>query len=198
MSRRSALLALVVACALPVGGAHAQDARTQNIASAIVQEDQGRAFDFAWDLSRQRGGEIDHRNRAEAQASCTGCQATAIAFQVVLAWDWPNPVVPRNEAVAINENCTGCLAAAHARQFVRVLEAPVRFTRRGRAELADVRNDLRALEAQNLPVDQLYAAVERAESRVRHVLNHQLVLKADPDQEPEVLDRGLRQAGDVG
>ena len=199
MSRlRLSLVLFVLACVLPVGSAQAADTRHENVAAAIVGEDQGRAFDYSWDLARQRGGTVDHLNRAEARASCTGCEATAIAFQIVLAWGRPNPVVPQNLAVAVNENCTGCVAAAHARQFVRVLDAPSRLTGAGRSELADVRNELRALEQQDLPPDQLYTAVEEQEARVKDVLDHELVLKADPDEEPEVLDQELQQRVDVG
>ena len=196
LRRKSLPALLVLACVLPAGSAQA--ASTENVAEAVVAQDQTKAFDFAWDVDRQRGGVVDHLNRAEARASCTGCEATAIAFQVVLAWGSPNPVVPQNVAVAVNQNCTGCVAAAHARQFVRVLDAPSRFTGAGRAELADVRRDLRALEARNLPPGQLFAAVEKQESRVKDVLDHELVLRADPDEEPEVLDRELHQRVDVG
>jgi hypothetical protein len=197
LSRNIGLLALLVlACVLPAGSAQA--ASTENVAEAIVTQDQAQAFDFAWDIDRQRGGSVDHINRAEARASCTGCEATAVAFQIVLAWGSPNPVVPQNLAVAVNENCTGCVAAAHARQFVRVLDAPSRLTGAGRGELADVRNELRALEQQDLPPDQLYSAVEEQESRVKDVLDHELVLKSDRDEEPEVLDQELQQQVDVG
>jgi hypothetical protein len=194
--RLSLVTLLVLVCALPAG--RAQAAVADNVAQAVVTQDQAKAFDFAWDIDRQRGGAVDQINRAEARASCTGCEATAIAFQIVLAWGSPNPVIPQNVAVAVNENCTGCVAAAHARQFVRVLDAPSRFTGAGRAELADVRHDLRALEQQDLPPGPLYAAVEEQESRVKEVLDHELVLKADPDEEPEVLDQELQQRGDVG
>jgi hypothetical protein len=196
LRRKSLPALLVLACVLPTGSAQA--ASTENVAEAVVTQDQTSAFDFAWDIDRQRGGVVDHLNRAEARASCTGCEATAIAFQIVLAWGSPNPVVPQNLAVAVNENCTGCVAAAHARQFVRVLDRPSRFTGAGRAELADVRRDLRALEAQDLPPGQLYAAVEEQESRVKDVLDHELVVRADPDEEPEVLDEELQQRVDVG
>ena len=199
MSPRPRLFAtalLVLACALPAGSAQAAVSQ-ENVAYAEVTEDNGRAFDFAWDLDRQRGGAVEHLNRAEAHASCTGCESTAVAFQIVLAWGRPNPVVPKNVALAVNENCTGCVAAAHARQFVRVLDAPSRLTGAGRAELAQIRHALRGLEQQDLPPDQLYAAVEAQEERVKDVLDSELVLKANPDEEPDVLDQELRQRVDV-
>jgi len=197
MKRLVLPLLIVLSCALPTGGAQAAVSR-DNFARATVEQDGGTAFDFAWDISRQRGGELDNVNRADARASCVDCDATAIAFQILLAWGSPNPVVPQNLAVAINNECTSCVATAHARQFVRVLDGPVRITGEGRAVLTDVRHDLRALEAQELPVDRLYQALERQESRVKDVLNHELVRKSDPAEEPEVLDRDLLQDGDVG
>ena len=72
-----------VACVLPVGSAQA--AQTDNVATAIIEQDDGRAFDLAWDVSRQRGGDVvDHLNSATARARCLRCRATAIAFQIVL------------------------------------------------------------------------------------------------------------------
>ena len=199
LSRTLRLLPLLVlACVLPAGSAQAADTRHENVAYAAVAQDEARAFDFAWDTDRQRGGTVDHVNRAEARASCTGCKATAIAFQIVVAWGSPNPVVPQNLAVAINENCTGCVAVAQARQFIRVLDGPTRLTGAGRAELADVRRDLRALEQQDLPPAELAQAVEEQEDRVLDVLEHDLVSKADPGEEPDVLERELLETSDVG
>jgi hypothetical protein len=116
----------------------------------------------------------------------------------VLAWGRPNPVVPVNEAVAINLDCTRCVVVAEARQFVRVVDAPVRFTGAGRAELADVRDDLRALARQDLPVGDLHAAVEQQEARVLDVLRNDLVLKSDSDTEADVVKAQFRQDADHG
>ena len=59
-------------------------------------------------------------------------------------------MTPHNRAVAVNDACTRCVVVAEARQFVRVVDEPVKFTDAGRAVLADVRAQLRALEAQDL------------------------------------------------
>jgi putative peptide zinc metalloprotease protein len=195
-ARRIALLVLLtLVCALPAGGAQAA-APSENVATAIVEQDGGRAFDLAWDVVKQRGGVVDHRNAAHAAARCTGCRATAVAFQIVIAWD-AETVAPRNEAVALNHQCTQCVVAAEAVQFVRVVDAPVKLTGAGRAELADVRQDLHALEAQDLPFDQLHQAVEQQESRVRDVLDTELVLKSDPGSEADVLDRWVAQDAEL-
>jgi hypothetical protein len=197
VARRLALLAaLVLTCALPVGSAQAMPSR-DNIATAVIEQDDGHAFEFAWDLSKQRGGVVDHLNAANAGARCVRCGATAIAFQVVIA-SGARVVTPVNRAVAITDHCTECVVAAEARQFVRVVDRPVRLTGEGRATLADVRDDLRALEDRDLTLAAIHAAVEQQEARVLDVLNHELVLKSDPDTEPDVLEKRLFQAADQG
>ena len=195
---RSSLLLLlaILACALPAGSAQA--AHRENIAQATIEQDGGRAFDFAWDISHQRGGVVDHANKAHAAARCTDCEATAIAFQIVLVSGAPSTVAPTNEAVALNLECTRCEAVAEARQFVRVLDAPARLTGAGRRELRGVRADLGALEAADLPIDQLHQAVEQQEARVREVLNTELVLRSHPSKEADTLDAQLAQDADQG
>ena len=94
-SSAAALLA-ILACALPAGSAQA--AHRENVAQATIEQDGGRAFDFAWDISHQRGGVVDHANKAHAAARCTDCEATAIAFQIVLVSERPSTVAPTNEA----------------------------------------------------------------------------------------------------
>ena len=199
LRRIAAVVLLILGCALFPGSAQAQPAgHHDNIAEATTETDATKVSDFAWDISKQRGGEIDHHNAAEAAARCTDCGATAIAFQIVLAWGRPNPVVPRNEAVAINLECTRCVVAAEARQFVRVLDAPVKFTGAGRAELANVREHLRALAGQDLPVTELHAAVEHEEQRVLDVLRDDLVLRSDGETEADVVKARFRQDTDHG
>jgi putative peptide zinc metalloprotease protein len=196
--RSAMLLVVVLACVLPLGSAQAAPG-TENVATAIAEQDESRVFDFAWDVSRQRGdGVVDHVNAATARARCIRCGATAIAFQIVLVSGSPATVVPRNTAEAINLECTECITVAEARQFVRVVPAPVRFTGAGRAILADVRDQLRSLEAQNLGIDALHQAVETQEARVLEVLRSELVLKSAPATEADVLEGRLRQAADLG
>jgi len=193
--RGAAALLTVLACALPAGGAQASTG--ENLAQATIEQDGGRAFDFAWDVSSQRGGVVDQANKAHAAARCTDCEATAIAFQIVIA-SKANTVAPTNEAVALNLECTRCEVVAEARQFVRVVDAPVRLTGAGRAELKEVRRELRALEALDPPIDQLHQAVEAQEARVKEILNTELVLRSDPSQEADVIDSELAQDADQG
>jgi putative peptide zinc metalloprotease protein len=169
------LALLALAAPVAARGDDEENGSRQNVATAIVLDDGGKAFDAAWSLSRQEGGPVDHRNEAIARASCTDCRAVAIAFQIVIAFD-PSSLVPFNRAEAVNANCERCLAFAAARQFVRITEQPAKLSPQGRAELADVRRDLRALRGDpSLDVAQLAAAVEAHEARVLEVLETQLV-----------------------
>lgn len=173
--RRLAAAAALVACAAPIGVAQAVVDDQTNRAVATTEADGTREFDFAWSLDRQRGGVINHSNVANAAARCTDCRATAIAFQVVLASGGATLGSPENQAVAINDQCTNCVVYAGARQFVRIVDGKARFTGPGRAALADVRKDLRALEGQDLDPAALQAAVEAQEARVIEVLTKEIV-----------------------
>ena len=188
----------LIVCALPFGSAQAST-DPSNVATAIIEHDDGRAFDFAWDLTRQHADDdVRPRNSAIARARCTSCRATAVAFQIVIAIGTPSTVVPQNTAEALNLECTYCVAAAEARQFVRVVPYPVQLTGAGRAVLDDVRADLAALEGLDLTLDQLHQAVEAQEARVRQVLQEQLVLQNDPTKKAAVSTSVTRETADVG
>jgi hypothetical protein len=199
-ARRCAVAALtVLACALPAGSAQAAAYNDyDNLAHATIEQDAGRAFDFAWSISKQRGGAVTQSNKAHAAGRCTDCEATAIAFQIVLVSGAPSRVAPTNEGVSLADQCPSCEIFSAARQFVRVYKDPVRITIAGRRELADVRATLQALEAQDPPIDQLYLAVEAQEARVRQVLNTELVSRSDPSEEADVIDAQLAQDTDQG
>ena len=177
--KRTLALVLTLACASPAG-AQAAPAR-DNVASATTATDGAYVSDFAWDVTRQSGGDVDQLNSATAEARCTDCGATAIAFQVVLVSGPSGSLTPHNRAVAVNDQCTRCVVAAEARQFVRVVDEPVKFTGAGMQQLADIRQDLRGLARANLSVADLHAAVERDEARVLDVMAHEVVPKADPE-----------------
>ena len=197
--RTSTALLLAIAFALPTGSAKAHAAEPRdNVATAVATTDGAHVSDFAWDVSRQRAGDVTQHNAANAGAQCTDCSATAIAFQVVLVSGTPSTLTPRNTAVAVNDQCTRCVAAAEARQFVWVVDAPVRFTGHGMAELADIRRTLRALAGANLPLAELHAAVEQQEARVTAVLQNDVVLESDANRGPNTLKAGVLEDTDLG
>ena len=195
--RRPLLVALAVAaCAVPGAAAIGQEVRTQdNVAVAVTETNGDRAFDFSWEVIRQKRGDVDSRNVANAAARCTDCRATAIAFQIILAWGDVGAIVPRNQAVAINDQCTSCVVYAGARQFVRVVDEPAQFSEEGREVLADVRNKLRAIESADLTVDEQIAIIEAQEARVVRVLTEEVV-PTDGDGTATVEARTYREADD--
>ena len=199
MRRRLVAALLATACvALPGGVASADGDSNQNLATAIVEQDGASAFDLAGDLDYQNGGTVDHLNQARALARCTDCDATAIAFQVVVAWGDVDTVEPKNSAIAINDGCERCVSYAGARQFVRVTEDPVRISRDGLRTLADVYRDLDALEQQELTLAQLVAAVEEQEARVNEVLNTQLVPARKGDGRVKQIKKKKYESNDEG
>ena len=163
---------------------------TDNVATAVIEQDAGRAFDFAWDLDNEQGdadvtapelghgpsplhGLPGHRDRLPDR------DRRRLADHGGPARTW------RRRSTS---SAPSASAAAEARQFVRVVPDPVQFTGTGRAVLDDVREDLAALETQDLPLDQLHQAVEMQEARVRQVLQDELVLKSDPSTQTDVLE----------
>ncbi|TLM84470.1 hypothetical protein FDW83_07035 [Pseudarthrobacter sp. NamE2] len=80
------------------------------------------AFALVW---AEDGGPVDTRNEAYAFASCTGCAAIAVGFQVVLVVGEAAVVVPENLSAAANYNCVDCLAYALASQLVLTLDGPL-------------------------------------------------------------------------
>jgi hypothetical protein len=200
---RRRLAALLCSCAAtaPLGVAAAQspeqDIRERdNVALAVAKEDGAQEFDFSWSLERQRGT-VDNLNAAYAMSDqCSDCKATAIAFQVVIGIR-SEVVKPRNRAVAVNNEANRSRAYAFAPQLVVVVNRAARFTGEGRSTLADVRDELRSLEAQDLTLAQLKAAVDAQQARVVKVLTNELV-PVTGQRPVRVLDRYERAPADGG
>lgn len=203
MITRRRLAALVCACAAasPLGVAAAQgpdqDIRKRdNVALAVAKEDGAKAFDFSWSLERQRGT-VDNLNAAYAMSDqCSDCKATAIAFQVIIAIR-SEVVKPHNRAVAVNNEANRSRAYAFAPQVVRVVDRAARFTGEGRSTLADVRNELRALEDRDLTLAQLKEAVDAQQARVIDVVQHELV-PISGTRPVRILERRDRSPSDGG
>jgi putative peptide zinc metalloprotease protein len=65
------------------------------------------------------------RNESYAFASCTGCAAVSIAFQVVLVTGDNHVAAPQNIAAAVNYDCVNCLTYALATQLFATLDGPL-------------------------------------------------------------------------
>lgn len=80
------------------------------------------AFALVW---AEDGAPVTTTNEAYAFASCTGCSAVAVGFQVVLVVGQTDVIVPQNLSAAANYNCLDCLAYALASQLLLTLDGPL-------------------------------------------------------------------------
>jgi putative peptide zinc metalloprotease protein len=108
-----------------------------NQAVAINTTDGSSVYDVALALVWVTDGEpVDQWNQAWALASCTGCDTTAVAFQVVVVVGYAQVITPLNSAVAVNYLCDDCTTQALAMQLVTTIATMPDDT--ALAELADV------------------------------------------------------------
>jgi putative peptide zinc metalloprotease protein len=94
-------------------------------ALAVATEDGSVVYDVAFALVWAGGDTVDTTNEAYAFASCTGCAAVAVSFQVVLIAGQTDVIVPQNLSGAVNYECIECVAYALASQLVVTLDGPL-------------------------------------------------------------------------
>jgi putative peptide zinc metalloprotease protein len=70
------------------------------------------------DFNRIRGDTVSPVNIAHAESTCSDCQAIAVAVQINVYERGASMIVPRNVAVAVNEDCLRCSSFARAIQYV--------------------------------------------------------------------------------
>ena len=110
--RLLAVLLAVVAAGVSPALAHAEGGA--NAAVAINTKDGSSLFKFAFAVRHVLNGVVDEQNGAAAYASCTSCQTTAIAIEIVLVEGPATTVAPVNVALAVNQGCTLCDTFASA------------------------------------------------------------------------------------
>jgi hypothetical protein len=171
------LLALALGAAVPAAPALAQGDTT---AVAINTKDGATLFKFAFQVRRTMQDVVDTSNAAVAISSCNECTTTAISFQVLLVGGNPSTVTPTNIALAYNIDCTSCVTAAFAYQFVLGEPGPLHFTADGNRRIAELRKRLRALDGQELTLDQLQAQLDAAAAELSDILAHEVVAVGPP------------------
>ncbi|MGV0794906.1 M50 family metallopeptidase [Mycolicibacterium sp. XJ1819] len=115
-------------------------------------------------------------NEAHAYASCDGCAAVAVAYQVVFVIDNDdandNVAIPQNLAGALNYDCVNCLTYAIARQLFVTLDEPL--SDGAIAELdtiwAEIQRYERKIEAGKVPVDTIVAQLNAYTERIKAVV----------------------------
>jgi putative peptide zinc metalloprotease protein len=183
--KRIALILAAVLCGLTFAAvkpasAHAQD----NAAVAINTKDGTSIFRVAFKIARVNKEIVDNTNAAVAWASCTDCQAIAVAFQIVLIFSDPEVVTPTNIALAVNWECEACVAFAAAFQWVLTTDGPIHFTPAGHRALAEVRKRLHELRKTDLTLEELIAELQELAAIIRDVLANETVSSGPPPEPP--------------
>jgi putative peptide zinc metalloprotease protein len=146
-----------------------------NVAVAVNTKDGKSVYKVRIAIRRENGDVVSSTNAAIAYASCTDCQTTAIAFEVLLITNNASVITPTNLAIAINENCSGCQTIAEAYQFIQSTDGQVHFTHDGSKRLADVRHELHALRKSDFTPEELQARLDTLASQIADVLANELV-----------------------
>ncbi len=93
-------------------------------ALAVATADGSIVYDVAFALVWADESTVATTNEAYAFASCSGCAAVAVSFQVVLIVGEADVVVPQNLSAAVNYQCVECVAFALASQLAVTLDGP--------------------------------------------------------------------------
>jgi putative peptide zinc metalloprotease protein len=157
-----------------------------NQALAVNTRDGSEKYRVEFDLVWAEDGEpVDTRNEAYAFASCTGCAAVAVGFQVVLIAEPAEVIAPKNHSAAVNFECTECITHALASQLVLIMDGPPRTEVTERlSELWDEIEEYgRSLDygsnLQNIPLSQIESRLEAYKKQITAIL--QADLKGTPD-----------------
>jgi putative peptide zinc metalloprotease protein len=146
-----------------------------NQALAVNTTDGSVTYSVAFALVWAEDGEpVDTRNEAYAFASCTGCAAVAVGFQVVLVVGQADVVVPENLSAAANYNCLECLTYALASQLVLTLDGPLTDESMASlqalwAEIAEYGRNI-----QNVPLSEIQGRLAAYKEQIT------AIIKADP------------------
>ena len=145
-------------------------------ALAINTTSGSSVFALAFDIKFISGNTVAPTNLAIAYSNCTACQTVAVSIQVVIYESGATNVSPQNAAIAINNMCNLCDTMASAYQIVLGESGPVRLTHEGRQDIADIREQLLALQQQKgLTGPEIQARVAALMDRLLNVLKTQLV-----------------------
>src|SRR5581483_6147829 len=163
----------------PATGAPDTDAPTAvlpgNSAVSVNTTDNTSVFHLSFTIVRSSGPAVSVSNVALAFTSCTNCRSVAIAIQVDLVWPVPTQLTAANMAVAVTSGCTTCDAVAAAFQYVIASGQPMRLSKTGRREVAQIERQLRALRWSGLSGADLMASVNSLAAQLGNVLSTQLV-----------------------
>lgn len=153
----AALTALLVVGLQPAPASAAAPSKASFKDQAVIELRKPRTTKSASGLGfhHTEADRVSATNVAVAHASCDGCRAVSLSFQVVLADRGPEKVDVRNVAVAMNEKCRRCETLALAYQVVVTSDRQTRLSEPGRLGLDWVRHRLDGLARSGEPLPQI-------------------------------------------
>ena len=151
-----------------------------NQALAVVTEDGAVRYDVSFALVWADEDAVLNRNEAYAFASCRGCTAVAVAFQVVLVLGSVDVVVPENLAGAANVACLDCVTQALAVQLV--VSVPGALDDEGARELAALWEELGAFaeDIEGLSLSEIRNRLTEYEERILDIVREHADAPAAP------------------
>ncbi len=110
------------------------------------------------------------RNESYAFASCNGCAAVSIAFQVVLVTGDNHVAAPQNIAAAVNDDCVNCLTYALATQLFATLDGPLSDA--GNDEIARLWEEIAAFGANiaDVPLSEIHDRLNAFEEEILAII----------------------------
>jgi hypothetical protein len=160
MARKLVLFVCAAAAAVGVASARAdtlpQGGGANNVVLAQESTDGSSLVRANTQISQVGGPTVTSSNIAVATATgcATGCDATAVAVQVVFVTGDPQYFAPANVPTAVNSGCTGCGAFAYAWQYVVETDGAVVLTPSAQQRVAQLRQEIRAAAA-SIPPDSI-------------------------------------------
>ena len=157
-----------------------------NQALAVNTTDGSEEYSVEFDLVWAEDGEpVDTRNEAYAFASCTGCAAVAVGFQVVLVEERAEVIAPENHSAAVNYECTECRTHALASQLVVAADDSLCTDSMDRLSALwdEIEEYGRSLEygrnLQNIPLSEIESRLEAYKAQII------AIVQADPGATPD-------------
>ncbi len=141
-----------------------------NQALAVNTQDGSIRYDVAFALVWADDGEVLNANEAYAFASCNGCAAVAIGFQVILVLGQADVVVPQNLAAAVNYNCLACATYALAKQLVLTLDGPLSDAGMAAIEVVWAQIQQFGSTIGTVPVGQIQSTLEGFEQQIKDIV----------------------------
>ncbi len=176
MSRRTrrrigtalAVAGVMVASTAAVADAHGRGYVDQQVVQLTRPQTSRGAGGLALHMTARSA--VSAANVAVATASCDGCHATAISFQVVVADRAPSSVNAENLAYANDDSCNACDAQAYAYQFVLVLDGDARLSPAGWRQLDRIDDAVRALARSGRSPEDVQVAADGYAAQVADIL----------------------------